>query len=282
MNLRDWIGRSRKPSPTPSRARPMRPCRRRFDRAPRAPAAGTPLPALWHWLYFPAAAPAIRDRPGRPREARRIPSAGAVAAAHVGRQPVRIPLARYASATRSPACRRSTTSPRRPGAPGRWCSSKCATKFGATRQPTSALTEFHDIVYREAPKARRRGAAAASRAHRRRLGAQMDAGRRAAVPLLGADVQRPPHPLRPPLRHRGRGLSGPDRARPDARNAAARPAAPRAARCRGGALSSSRPCARCSTSILSSSAASRRPTARPCSCGRGSRGLADHGRHRVS
>ena len=39
---------------------------------------------------------------------------------------------------------------------------------------------------------------------------------RAAVSLFGADLQRPPHPLRPRLRHQGRGLSGPGLPRPAA------------------------------------------------------------------
>src|SRR6266566_3096642 len=38
----------------------------------------------------------------------------------------------------------------------------------------------------------------------------------AAVSLFGTDIQRPPHPLRPRLRHQDRGLSGPDLPRPDA------------------------------------------------------------------
>ena len=100
-----------------------------------------------------------------------------------------------------------------------------------------------------------------------RHGSAVGARRRAAVPLLGADLQRPPHPLRPPLRHRGRGLSRPDRARPADRHAAARPAAPPAARGAASRASSSRPCARRSTSTRSSSAASPRPTARPSICG---------------
>ncbi len=59
---------------------------------------------------------------------------------------------RCASATRSTARRRSTTSRKRAAVPGRWCSSRCATKFAAQSEADVALTEFHDIVYREAPK----------------------------------------------------------------------------------------------------------------------------------
>ena len=58
------------------------------------------------------------------------------------------------------------------------------------------------------PAAGRPGAATAGRAGRCADWRARDrARRRAAVPLFGAHLQRPPHPLRPPLRDRGRGLS---------------------------------------------------------------------------
>ena len=51
MNLRDWIGRSETVhdvvTPTPYAALSAT-----LDREPLRPAPGTPLPALWHWLYF--------------------------------------------------------------------------------------------------------------------------------------------------------------------------------------------------------------------------------------
>ncbi|KAB7533397.1 hypothetical protein ET532_029215, partial [Verminephrobacter sp. Larva24] len=65
---------------------------------------------------------------------------------------------------------------------------------------------------------------------RRSLAARAAARRGAAVSLLGADLQRPPHPLRPSLCERGRRLPRPDRAWPADRHAAAGPAAPRDAR----------------------------------------------------
>ncbi len=51
MNLRDWIGRTESVSdqltPTPYAALSAT-----LDRPPERPPAGTPLPPLWHWLYF--------------------------------------------------------------------------------------------------------------------------------------------------------------------------------------------------------------------------------------
>src|SRR4029078_6968765 len=51
MNLADWIGRSetREDQITPA---PIAALAATLDREPVRPAAGTPIPALWHWLYF--------------------------------------------------------------------------------------------------------------------------------------------------------------------------------------------------------------------------------------
>ena len=54
---------------------------------------GTPLPPLWHWLYFLPMHRQSEIGAGRSRQARRLPATGAAAAAHVGGQPVRVPLA---------------------------------------------------------------------------------------------------------------------------------------------------------------------------------------------
>jgi 3-methylfumaryl-CoA hydratase len=65
-----------------------------LDHAVEPVLAGTPLPPLWHWLYF---LPLHRQSElGTDGHARRggLPAAGAVAAPHVGRQPVRVSRAR--------------------------------------------------------------------------------------------------------------------------------------------------------------------------------------------
>ena len=66
-----------------------------------------------------------------------------------------------------------------------------------TTQPASALIEFHDIVYRDAPRPDDVAPPPTAAPDQQRMAARMRCRRRAAVPLLGADVQRPPHPLRP-------------------------------------------------------------------------------------
>ena len=51
MNLKEWIGRSEEVSDIAT-ATPYAALSATFDREPMRPPAGTPLPALWHWLYF--------------------------------------------------------------------------------------------------------------------------------------------------------------------------------------------------------------------------------------
>ena len=64
---------------------------------------------------------------------------------------------------------------------------------------------------RRGPGCTSQGASAGARGKASRNPCQRS---RAAVSLFGADLQRPPHPLRPRLRHQGRGLSGPGLPRP--------------------------------------------------------------------
>lgn len=51
MNLKEWIGRSEEVSDIAT-ATPYAALSATFDRPAERPAAGTPLPGLWHWLYF--------------------------------------------------------------------------------------------------------------------------------------------------------------------------------------------------------------------------------------
>src|SRR5262245_39320100 len=51
MNLADWVGRTEtiEDQITPA---PIAALSATLDRGPVRPAPGTPIPALWHWLYF--------------------------------------------------------------------------------------------------------------------------------------------------------------------------------------------------------------------------------------
>jgi len=51
VNLRHWIGRSETVTDTVTPT-PYAALSATFDRDPERPSTGTPLPALWHWLYF--------------------------------------------------------------------------------------------------------------------------------------------------------------------------------------------------------------------------------------
>src|SRR4051795_12755103 len=51
MDLREWIGKSESVTDTAT-ATPYAGLSATLDRSPERPEAGTPLPALWHWLYF--------------------------------------------------------------------------------------------------------------------------------------------------------------------------------------------------------------------------------------
>ena len=170
------------------------------------PASGDAAAAALALAVFPADAPPVARSARTATRARRLPAAGAAAAPHVGGRPARVPAAPLRVGER---CARdldaSSTSRPRQAAPARSCSSPCATRSRGRRR--LAMNEEHDIVYRDAQRPgepaplpqRRRPTPLAAR------GVEPDAG--AAVPLLGADLQRPPHPLRSPLRDQGRGLS---------------------------------------------------------------------------
>ena len=252
-------------------ARPHRDAHRRHHRRaaggarrharPRRPAAGAGQrrAAALALALLPADGAPERARARRPSAPRRLPAAGAAAAPHVGRRPARVrtqPLRVGDVATRALAHRRRRAQERAHAAP---------LVFVIVRHEISTArpwrcSEEHDIVYRDAAGAgQRRAAARRRRRADETFAREIVARRRAAVPLLGAHLQRPPHPLRPPLRHRGRGLPGPGRARPADRDAAARPAAARARPTRGRhALRLQGRAARCSTCIRSSVCGRRR------------------------
>ena len=194
--LQAWVGRSETVHDQIG-ATPVQALDATLDHPAAAGGAGHGAAAAVALAVLPAAAPAERDRRRRPRPARRLPAAGAAAAPHVGRQPVRVPRAaargRHAWRARSTIADVAV----KDGRTGPLVFVKVRHELRCNGAAEPALVEFHDIVYREAPQPGRRRAAAAGRADRRRLAARDRARRRAAVPLLGADLQRPPHPLRP-------------------------------------------------------------------------------------
>ncbi len=178
----------------------------------------------------PASRPRARARAGRASTARRLPAAGArPAAPDVGR--------RHRGVARPAACRRTGDADQHDPHDRR----------KAGRQRAAGVRHRRAGDLRRGGRGHPRGAK--HRLSRRRgRGGEAGAGRTAAaggradphaaarpgaaVPLLGADRQRPSYPLRSRLRHPGRGLSGAGRARAVAGDAA------------GGARRSRRPAVR--------------------------------------
>ncbi len=150
MNLRDWIGRSVTEfdtvTPTPYAALAAT-----FDRDPARPAAGTPLPPLWHWLYFlPLYRRSDVGPDGHAKRGGFLP-------------PVELPRRMWAGSqfefhaplrVSDPIVRASTIHDvtEKTGRTGPLVFVKVRHEVRRACDGANALTEFHDIVYREAPR----------------------------------------------------------------------------------------------------------------------------------
>ena len=150
MNLADWIGRTEtiedQITPTPIAALSAT-----LDRDPVRPAPGTPIPALWHWLYFlPLARQSEIGPDGHAKRGGFLP-------------PVPLPRRMWASSqlrfdqplrvgdsiTR---LSRIESVSEKSGRSGRLVFVRVKHEVRANGGAEPALAEFHDIVYREAPK----------------------------------------------------------------------------------------------------------------------------------
>ena len=207
---------------------------------------GTPLPPLWHWLYFlPLHRQSEIGPDGHAKRGGFLP-------------PVPLPRRMWAGSQfefRSPirvgdSVERTSTIADVSGKEGRtgklvFVKVRHEVRCNGSSEP--AIVEFHDIVYRDAKRPGDVEPPPQRAADRRGLAARDRSRRRAAVPLLGAHLQRPPDPLRPPVRHRGRRLSRADRARAADRHPADGPGPAQPARGRRRRRSASRRCGRRST-----------------------------------
>ena len=182
-------------------------CPPRWTGRPSGRPSGTPLPPLWHWLYFlPLHRQSEIGPDGHAKRGGFLPPVPLPRRMWAGSQfEFHAPL-EVGDALDAHVDDRGRDREERPHRPA-------GLRQGAPRDPSRrrARRRAHRVPRHRLPRgaeARRRRAAAEAGAVERGVGAQVGARRRAAVSLLGADVQRPPHPLRPPLRDRGRGLSG--------------------------------------------------------------------------
>jgi len=150
MNLRDWIGRTQTLQDEIT-ATPVAALSAVLDRDPARPAPGTPVPPLWHWLYFlPLAKQADIGPDGHPSRGGFLP-------------PVELPRRMFAGSRTQFArplrigdrvTRTSTVEDvsEKSGRSGRLLFVKVKHEIRASGEREPALTELHDIVYREAPK----------------------------------------------------------------------------------------------------------------------------------
>ncbi len=149
--LRQWIGKTERQSDVIT-ATPYAALAATLDRPAARPAAGTPLPALWHWLYF---LPLYRQSQVRPD-------------GHAERggflPPVPLPRRMWAASQfefSRPLCigdavtRRSTIVDvtEKLGRSGALVFVKVRHEIHRDNEPSPVLIEFHDLVYRDAATA---------------------------------------------------------------------------------------------------------------------------------
>lgn len=150
MNLSDWIGCSERvcdtATPTPYAALSAT-----FDREATRPQAGTPLPPLWHWLYF---LPLYRQSEiGLDGHAKRggflppvpLPRRMWAGSQFIFHQPLHIGDALERTSTIADVTEKS-------GRTGKLVFVKVRHEICSEGETEIALTEFHDIVYREAAR----------------------------------------------------------------------------------------------------------------------------------
>lgn len=150
MNLTEWIGRTETAfdtvTPTPYAALSAT-----FDRESSRPTCGTPLPPLWHWLYFlPIHRQSEIGEDGHAKRGGFLPPvplprrmwAGSQFTFH---QPLRIGDALERTSTIAKVSEKS-------GRTGNLVFVKVRHEIRRVNEPEPALTEFHDIVYRETAK----------------------------------------------------------------------------------------------------------------------------------
>ena len=150
INLKDWIGRQEVVSdtivPTPYAALSAT-----LDRPVARPETGTPLPALWHWLYFlPVHRQSEIGPDGHPRRGGFLPPVPLPRRMWAGSQ-----LQFHAPLRIGDAVTRTSTIERvdeKSGRTGPLVFVKVRHDIRANDEAAVALTEFHDIVYREAAK----------------------------------------------------------------------------------------------------------------------------------
>jgi 3-methylfumaryl-CoA hydratase len=150
MDLKEWVGRSESVSDIVT-ATPYAALSATFDRPPERPPAGTPLPPLWHWLYFlPLAAQSDIGPDGHPKRGGFLPPVPLPRRMWAGSQldfhrPLRVGDALTRTSTIADVTEKT-------GRTGTLVFVKVRHEIRRGDETDVALTEFHDIVYRDAPR----------------------------------------------------------------------------------------------------------------------------------
>ncbi|MFO1323727.1 MAG: MaoC family dehydratase N-terminal domain-containing protein [Burkholderiales bacterium] len=150
MNLNDWIGRSETVADVAT-ATPYAALSATLDRAPERPAAGTPLPPLWHWLYFlPLYRQSDVGPDGHAKRGGFLPPVPLPRRMWAGSQfqfhrPLYVGDALTRTSTIEDVAEKS-------GRTGPLVFVKVRHEIRRHDEADVALTEFHDIVYREAAR----------------------------------------------------------------------------------------------------------------------------------
>jgi len=151
MNLTDWIGRSETVTDTVAPT-PYAALSAMLDRDPQRPPVGTLLPALWHWLYFlPLHRQSEIGPDGHAKRGGFLPPVPLPRRMWAGSQfqfhsPLRVGDALMRTSTIHDVTEKS-------GRTGPLVFVKVRHEIRRDGEADVALTEFHDIVYREAPSA---------------------------------------------------------------------------------------------------------------------------------
>src|SRR5689334_22281358 len=149
MNVKEWIGRTETVSDTVTPT-PYAALSATLDRPAERPAAGTPLPPLWHWLYFlPLHRQSEIGPDGHAKRGGFLPPVPLPRRMWAGSQfEFHAPLRVGDTLTRTSTIHDVTE---KSGRTGPLVFVKVRHEIRRANETEVALTEFHDIVYREAP-----------------------------------------------------------------------------------------------------------------------------------
>src|SRR3982750_1574611 len=149
-NLAAWIGKTETVTDSVA-ATPYAALSATLDRAPERPPVGTPLPPLWHWLYFlPLYRQSEVGPDGHAKRGGFLPPVPLPRRMWAGsqfefNQPLRVGDRISRVSTIADVAEKS-------GRTGPLVFVKVCHEIRANDEPSPAIVEFHDIVYREAPK----------------------------------------------------------------------------------------------------------------------------------